>query len=230
MIRAGRSGTYAADWLDRNVIGIGRDFDGADIVNMSRKQIKAAYVSAHPAENKQEVAASVGQVYRFAHLMAQGFTIRTTKNLWQPPMTTASSSSRSAASNSTGKTWNALWRASSRPWVTALAPCPRDPTAVATLWPRPTHWGSSRRASWPRSSIARALWELPRFDRSSADCAWATVGSTSPRAASPRRRATRQSANVPIRPLDLDAFVCHYVEVYDRADDDTRSILPLTRI
>lgn len=37
-------------------------------------------------------------------------------------------------------------------------------------------------------------------------------------------------ANVPIRPLDLDAFVCHYVEVYDRADDDTRSILPLTRI
>lgn len=37
-------------------------------------------------------------------------------------------------------------------------------------------------------------------------------------------------ANVPIRLLDLDAFVCHYVEVYDRADDDTRSILPLTRI
>ena len=37
---------------------------------MSRKQIKAAYVSAHPAENKQKVAVSVGQVYRFAHSMA----------------------------------------------------------------------------------------------------------------------------------------------------------------
>lgn len=36
MIRAGRGGAYAADWLDRNIIGIGWDFDGADIVNMSR--------------------------------------------------------------------------------------------------------------------------------------------------------------------------------------------------
>ena len=75
MIRAGHGGAYAADWLDRNVIGFGWDFDGADIVNMSRDQIKAAYVAAHPAENKQKVAASVGQVYRFAHSMAQGSTI-----------------------------------------------------------------------------------------------------------------------------------------------------------
>lgn len=37
-------------------------------------------------------------------------------------------------------------------------------------------------------------------------------------------------ANVPVRLLDLDAFVRHYVDVYDKADDDTRSILPLTRI
>lgn len=75
MIRAGRGGAYAADWLDRNIIGIGWDFDGADIADMSREQIKAAYVSAHPTENKQRVAASIGQVYRFAHSMAQGSTI-----------------------------------------------------------------------------------------------------------------------------------------------------------
>ena len=75
MIRAGRGGAYAAGWLDRNVIGIGWDFDGVDIANMSRGQIKAAYVSAHPAESKQKVAASVRQVYRFAHPMAQGSTI-----------------------------------------------------------------------------------------------------------------------------------------------------------
>lgn len=37
-------------------------------------------------------------------------------------------------------------------------------------------------------------------------------------------------ATVPVRLLDLDAFVRHYVEVYDKADDETRSILPLTRI
>lgn len=37
-------------------------------------------------------------------------------------------------------------------------------------------------------------------------------------------------ANVPVRLLDLDAFVRHYVDAYDKADDDTRSILPLTRI
>ena len=37
-------------------------------------------------------------------------------------------------------------------------------------------------------------------------------------------------ANVPVRLLDLDAFVRHYVEVYDKADDETRGILPLTRI
>lgn len=37
-------------------------------------------------------------------------------------------------------------------------------------------------------------------------------------------------ANVPVRPLGLDSFVRHYVEVYDKTDDETRSILPLTRI
>lgn len=67
----GEVAAHAADWLDRNIIGIGWDFDGADIVNMSRKQIKAAYVSPHPTENKQRIAASVGQVYRFTHSMAK---------------------------------------------------------------------------------------------------------------------------------------------------------------
>lgn len=37
-------------------------------------------------------------------------------------------------------------------------------------------------------------------------------------------------SNIPVRLLDLDAFVRHYVEIYDKTDDDTRSILPLTRI
>ena len=37
-------------------------------------------------------------------------------------------------------------------------------------------------------------------------------------------------ANVPVRLLDLDAFIRHYVEAYDKTDDETRSILSLTRI
>lgn len=37
-------------------------------------------------------------------------------------------------------------------------------------------------------------------------------------------------ATTPVRLLDLDSFVRHYVEVYGKADDETRSILPLTRI
>lgn len=37
-------------------------------------------------------------------------------------------------------------------------------------------------------------------------------------------------ATAPVRLLDLDAFVRHYVEVYGKTDDETRSILPLTRI
>ncbi len=37
-------------------------------------------------------------------------------------------------------------------------------------------------------------------------------------------------ANVPVRLLDLDGFVKLYVESYDNADAETRSIIPLTRI
>lgn len=75
MIRAGRGGAYAADWLERGVIGIGWDFGGADIAAMDREKIRAAYAVAHPSESKQKVAANVGQVYRFAHSMMQGSTV-----------------------------------------------------------------------------------------------------------------------------------------------------------
>ena len=42
---------------------------------MDRYQIRAAYAAAHPAESKQKVATSVGQVFRFAHSMEQGSTV-----------------------------------------------------------------------------------------------------------------------------------------------------------
>ena len=40
----------------------------------------------------------------------------------------------------------------------------------------------------------------------------------------------RALSNVPMRLLDLDGFVRHYVDVYDTTDEETRDILPLTRI
>lgn len=36
-------------------------------------------------------------------------------------------------------------------------------------------------------------------------------------------------ANIPMRLLDLDGFVRHYVDVHDKTDEETRDILPLTR-
>ena len=75
MIRAGRGGTFATDWVENSIIGIGWDFDGLDIASMDRDQIRATYAAAHPAESKQKVATSVGQVFRFAHSMKQGSTV-----------------------------------------------------------------------------------------------------------------------------------------------------------
>ena len=71
----------------------------------------------------------------------------------------------------------------------------------------------------------------PRFDRSSAACARVTVGFTSPRAASPRRHATRLAA--PTSPFARSTLTPSCVATSRSmigTDDDTRSILPLTRI
>lgn len=43
-------------------------------------------------------------------------------------------------------------------------------------------------------------------------------------------RYEAQRANIPLRLLDLDGFVKLYVETYDKADEETRTILPLVRI
>lgn len=72
MIRAGHGGVYAEDWLDKKKIGINWDFGGKDIASMEREQIRATYLAEHPNDNKNRVAAIVGQVYRFAHEMTQG--------------------------------------------------------------------------------------------------------------------------------------------------------------
>lgn len=40
----------------------------------------------------------------------------------------------------------------------------------------------------------------------------------------------KQGSAISARPLDLDALVRHYMEIYNKADAVARGILPLTRI
>ena len=61
MIRAGRGGVYASDWLEHGVIGIGWDFDGADIAAMNREQIRAAYACHIPATARARSRQALGR-------------------------------------------------------------------------------------------------------------------------------------------------------------------------
>ena len=40
MIRAGRGGVYAKSWVEAGIVGIGWDFDGADIASMTQDQLR----------------------------------------------------------------------------------------------------------------------------------------------------------------------------------------------
>lgn len=75
MIRAGRGGVYAQQWLDQGRVGIGWDFGGRDIAAMTTDQIRAAYVAAHPGESRGKVGRAVSQVSKFAHDMAEGSAV-----------------------------------------------------------------------------------------------------------------------------------------------------------
>jgi len=75
MIRAGRGGVFAAKWLEEQTISIGWDLCGADIARKSREEIRYIYEMKHEVSSAQEIAAAVGQVYRFATEMTEGSTI-----------------------------------------------------------------------------------------------------------------------------------------------------------
>lgn len=316
MIRAGRGGAYAADWLARGVIGIGWDFGGADIAAMDREQIRAAYVSAHPAESRQRVAANVGQVYRFAHSMGRGsevvmydpaerlyhigtvegpctaadepedvtYTRRVRWGKTAPRDVLAPSSKNSLGGIQTifavsdevmadldaaagrkpslasdepeddaandEETLAATYdngielikdRVNQLDWedmerlvaglLRAMGYCPKgpdggrdvvaSPDALGLESPRIVAEVKHRKGAMGAPAVRSFIGGLRAGDRG----LYVSTGGFTKEA---RYEADR--ANVPVRLLDLDAFVRHYVEVYDRVDDDTRSILPLTRI
>ena len=321
MIRAGRGGVYAADWLERGLIGIGCDFGGADIAAMDREKIRAAYAAAHPSESKQKVAASVGQVYRFAHSMVQGSTVvmyDPTERLYHIGViegpckpsdesenltytrtvkwgkTTLRDVLSPASKNSLGgiqtifavsdEVMSDLEAAGSGPacgdcsadvddnaandeetlaatydngielikdrvnqldWedmerlvagvLKAMGYCARvmpkgpdggrdvvaSPDALGLESPRIVAEVKHRKGAMGAPAVRSFIGGLRAGDRG----LYVSTGGFTKEA---RYEADR--ANVPVRLLDLDAFVRHYVDVYDKADDDTRSILPLTRI
>ncbi len=317
MIRAGRGGVYAADWLERGIIGIGWDFGGSDIAAMDREKIRAAYAAAHPSESKQKVAANVGQVHRFAHSMVQGSTIvmydpaerlyhigvingpckpsgesesltytRTVKWGKTAPRDVLSPASKNslggiqtifavsddvmgdleAASDKPACAPNAADdadddetlaatydngielikdRVNQLDWedmerlvagmLKAMGYCARvmpkgpdggrdvvaSPDALGLESPRIVAEVKHRKGAIGAPAVRSFIGGLRAGDRG----LYVSTGGFTKEA---RYEADR--ANVPVRLLDLDAFVRHYVDAYDKADDDTRSILPLTRI
>lgn len=318
MIRAGRGGVYAADWLERGIIGIGWNFGGADIATMDREKIRAAYAAAHPSESKQKVAANVGQVHRFAHSMVQGSTIvmyDPAERLYHigvingPCKPSGESESLTytrtvkwgktalrdvlspASKNSLGgiqtifavsdEVMDDLEAASDKPacalnaadddadndetlaatydngielikdrvnqldWedmerlvagmLKAMGYCARvmpkgpdggrdvvaSPDALGLESPRIVAEVKHRKGAIGAPAVRSFIGGLRAGDRG----LYVSTGGFTKEA---RYEADR--ANVPVRLLDLDAFVRHYVDAYDKADDDTRSILPLTRI
>ena len=317
MIRAGRGGVYASDWLERGVIGIGWDFDGADIAAMNREQIRTAYSQAHPSDSKGKVAAG------FAHDMTTGSTVvmydpesrlyhlgvitghciavcdmdgvtytrdvkwgdtaprdvllPSSKNSLGGIQTIFAVSDdvmadlmnavgdKSAASSSVSaiddgdatndeETLAATYdngielikdRVNQLDWedmerlvaglLKAMGYCARvmpkgpdggrdvvaSPDALGLESPRIVAEVKHRKGAMGAPAVRAFIGGLRAGDRG----LYVSTGGFTKEA---RYEADR--ANIPVRLLDLDAFVRHYVEIYDKTDDDTRSIFPLTRI
>lgn len=319
MIRAGRGGIYAADWLNRGLVGIGWDFGATDIASMSREQIRSGYAIKHPNDSKNKLAAAVGQIYRFAHDMEQGSTVvmydpatrlyhigtiagpckpatdieeatftravKWKQTAQRDALTTSSknslggiqtifsisdevvadlkSASKSETSSQPDETeddaadddaraatydngielikdrvnqvgWEDMERLVAG-LLKAMDYCARvtpkgpdggrdvvaSPDALGLESPRIVAEVKHRKGAMGAPAVRSFIGGLRAGDRG----LYVSTGGFTKEARYEADRAT-----IPIRLLDLDSFVRHYVEVYDKADEETRSILPLTRI
>lgn len=319
MIRAGRGGIYAADWLNRGLVGIGWDFGATDIASMSREQIRSGYAIKHPNDSKNKLAAAVRQIYRFAHDMEQGSTVvmydpatrlyhigtiagpckpatdieeatftravKWKQTAQRDALTTSSknslggiqtifsisdevvadlkSASKSETSSQPDETeddaadddaraatydngielikdrvnqvgWEDMERLVAG-LLKAMGYCARvtpkgpdggrdvvaSPDALGLESPRIVAEVKHRKGAMGAPAVRSFIGGLRAGDRG----LYVSTGGFTKEARYEADRAT-----IPIRLLDLDSFVRHYVEVYDKADEETRSILPLTRI
>lgn len=322
MIRAGRSGVHAEEWLEKGIVGIGWDCGGADISSMTREQIRATYKAAHPNESRNKVAATVGQVFHFAHDMSRGCEVvmydpqarlyhigtvtgactvisngsditysRTVK--WE--YATARDALSAASKNSLGSIAT-IFSVSDEVMANLNQAATSIPTCQNTAEPDNPSDNDDEEARYAtfddgieriKDRVLALNWEdmehltagllkamgycvriTPKGPDGGRDVLASpdALGLESPRIVTevkhrkgtmgaPQIRSfigglratdrglyvstggfTREAryeadrSNIPIRLLDLDSFVRLYVEIYDRADEDTRALLPLVRI
>lgn len=75
IIRAGKGGIRADEWISGGYIAIYWDFNGEDIASLSKEQLKSLYRKVNPEATKQVVATHVGMVYRFSHEIVEGSNV-----------------------------------------------------------------------------------------------------------------------------------------------------------
>lgn len=75
IIRAGKGGVRAPEWINGGYIAIYWNLDGADISALSKDDIKALYRTQFPDASRQVVAASAGMIFRFATEITKGSTV-----------------------------------------------------------------------------------------------------------------------------------------------------------
>ena len=320
MIRAGRGGVYAADWLDRGLVGIGYDFGGVDISSMTRDELRESYATSHPSLNHGQLGLAVGQTCRFAFDIVEGETAVTydpgrriyrigkvsgpckavegvdgvtyaRKVKWNhlaerdklPAAAKNALGSLTTIFSISDETMAALERAASGKstehidpiaddeaadddaraatydngielikdrvnqleWedmerlvaglLKAMGYCARvmpkgpdggrdvvaSPDALGLESPRIVAEVKHRKGAMGAPAVRSFIGGLRAGDRG----LYVSTGGFTKEARYEADRAT-----VPVRLLNLDDFVRYYVDVYDKADDETRSILPLTRI
>lgn len=72
IVRAGKGGARAAEWISQGYIAIYWDLGGADIAALNKDQIKEMYKARFPGSSRQTVASIGGMINRFAHELKEG--------------------------------------------------------------------------------------------------------------------------------------------------------------
>lgn len=72
IIRAGKGGVRAAEWLEKGYIAIYWNLDGVAISGLDKEQIKDLYHACFPSVSQRVVAANAGMIDRFANKMGIG--------------------------------------------------------------------------------------------------------------------------------------------------------------
>ena len=75
IVRAGKGGVRAAEWISKGYIAIYWNLGAADIASLDKGQTKALYKKHFPSASRQVVAANAGMIWRFAHEIGEGSTV-----------------------------------------------------------------------------------------------------------------------------------------------------------